>query len=136
MVIGKGQTKACQSAIKYKHDAEEGPVTVHEFPDMANRANMNKEETTDGKAWAAMGQYEVQDKFKSTDKTDIIEIYILSYYWKCLNVMLMIKVTGLYTFGDESIKVEDVKADLTRRTSAISYYDQNQCETLSEVLLS
>ena len=35
--------------------------------------------------------------------------------------MLMFKVTGLYTLGDETIKYEDVKVDLLRFTSAVNY---------------
>ena len=72
---------------------------------------MNKDGTMDDKAWDTMGQYKVQDQLNDTDKCDISEIDILLHYWKQSNVTLMVKVTRLYTLGDDAMKAEDLKVD-------------------------
>ena len=51
-----------------------------------------------------MGKYEFQYQLDDTDRNEINEIDILSYYWKCSNGMLVVKVTGLYILRDETIK--------------------------------
>ena len=50
-----------------------------------------------------MRQDEVKYQLNDSDKNEIIEIDILSHYWKHHKRNLMVKVTGLYTLGDDEI---------------------------------
>ena len=81
---------------------------------------MNTEGTKDGMYWAAIVQDEVQYQLNETGKTDIKDIDILSYYWKSCNKMLMVKVGGFYTLGNEVVKGKYVRVELTRRTCAVN----------------
>ena len=57
----------------------DGPVTSDGFPALANRGNINKNETTYDMDWAAMGQEDVKYKLNDAYKYDICPIDILSH---------------------------------------------------------
>ena len=92
--VGAGKTEVDQFAADSQDALGEVPVTADEFPALENIGDVNKERTTDDKAQAEMGQYEVQDQLNGTEKYDISEIYILSHYFKPSNGTLMVKVIG------------------------------------------
>ena len=94
---------------------------MDKFTDLDNCGDINKDRTMDWMAWAAMRRDEVKDKLKYTGKTGNSKIDILLYYWKCRNVIIMVKVTGLYTLDDEAIRADGVKFELPRRTGTVNY---------------
>ena len=65
----------------------------------------------DDMACTTMGQGEAQDKFNDAEKSNISEIEILPHFWKRNSRNLMVKVTGLYTLGDDAIEAEYVKVE-------------------------
>ena len=60
----------------------------------------------------------VQDNIRckislTTLKNDISDIDIISHYWWGNGSKMAVKVTGLYTIGDEVVESEDMKFDYT-----------------------
>ena len=60
-----------------------------------------------------MGQEEVQYQLNDAEKLEIYPVDILSYYWRPVDGVLMLKTTGLYKLSDETMDDDMFRVDYT-----------------------
>ena len=111
LAIGVNQAEVDQPGAEYEDEAGEGSGTANVFLALTNRGNVNKNGTMDEMDWYEMVQEEVQYQMNDADKSDICEIDIISHYWESNNGNLMVKVSGLYGIGDDTVEAEYVNID-------------------------